>query len=263
MATNKNATRIQSLSKAIRVLEGVVKEGSPVSLTTLSNELDIAQSTIHRLLSSLQLEGYIKQDEETRKYTIGRNFTLLALRVYQQKGLIKEAQPHLESLTRKTGETSNLVILAPNQREVVYIRQAVSEATVKGSSLVGRRAPAYATALGKVLLAFKTWQEVSNIFNKNDLEPLTENTITDLNELQEELEEIEEKELAVDREECEKGAACVAAPVKNHRAEVEASISISGPPVRILGERFERFTQITKNEAKNLSKELGYETMAE
>jgi len=254
----KNKNKLKSLSKAMKVLETLVYSEGPIRLSELSAQLSFSKSTLHRILSTLKVENFVTQDIETKKYMVGERFKLLGLYVFHEQSLLKIATPHLESLTNKAGETSNLVILAPNQREVVYVKQVASDATVKGFSFIGSRAPAHATGVGKVLLASKDWEGIRDVIDGNDLKALTDKTITDLSRLKEELKEVSEKGFAIDREECEKGAACIAAPVRNNRGETEAAISISGPAGRILDKGLSEMIDITKKEARRFSEKLGF-----
>jgi len=100
-------------------------------------------------------------------------------------------------------------------------------------SYVGKRAPLYRTALGKVLLAHIPEEERKKILGGKVLPRLTENTITDKRELEKELNKVREQGFALDQEENEKDVRCIAAPIRNYQRRVIAAISISGPAFRI------------------------------
>jgi DNA-binding IclR family transcriptional regulator len=125
-------------------------------------------------------------------------------------------------------------------------------------SYVGKRAPLYCTALGKVLLAYLSTEERKKILGEKMLPRLTENTITDKGELKKELNKIKKQGFALDREENEKNIYCIAAPIRNYQGEVIAAISISSPIFRV-----DKNVQNNLNEAlietsKKISKRLGY-----
>jgi len=247
---------LKTVEKAAKVLKTIARQEDSIALTDLSSTLSIPPSSLHRLLASLKKVGFVKQDPKTSEYTTGDQLFSLALRVTQNMDLREIAHPYLEKLMKETGETANLVIPAPDFKEVIYVNQVESKANVRGFSLIGSRAPIHATGVGKVLLADMDWPEVIEILGEDDLEKLTENTITDVDQLREELEQVKEQGFALDREECEEGGACVAAPVEDHSGEVIAALSISGPASRILDGSLSRLVEETKRQAEELSQAL-------
>lgn len=250
--------KVKSIIKAARVIEELAYQEETVSLTELSGKLDMPPSTLHRLLSSLREVNFVKQDKEDR-YAPGNRLKILSYALLQQDDLREISRPYLETLKDRTGETANLVVLSSDLKDVIYVEQVASDATVRGFSLIGSRAPSYATGVGKVLIAEHDWEEVKQALQEDDLEPLTEHTITDITELKEELDKITEQGYAADREECERGAACIAAPLYDSRGNIESAISISGPSNRILGGPFSDLVDDIRGVAEELSRDLGFQ----
>lgn len=248
-------SKVKSIIKAAKVIEELAYKEAPISLTTLSKEVSIPPSTLHRILSSLKAVNFVKQNSDG-KYLPGSSLNMLSYALLQQEDLRELAMPYLETLKEETNESANLVVLSSDYKEVIYIAQAESDATVRGFSYIGSRAPSYATAVGKVMLADADWAEVSSALQESGMRALTGSTITELDTLEGELEEIRNKGFAVDREETERGAACIAAPLYGPDNEVEAAISISGPSNRILGDSFSEMTRIAKRIANELSQEF-------
>lgn len=259
MSTNssnseENKNTIQVVRKSLRVFESLVSKKEPIGVTNLAEELSTPPSTLYRILSTLKKAGLVVQSSETKKYSLGNEFYFLALSALQRVNLQDTTQPFLRELMEETNETANLVVMGSDISEVVYIQQVTSNATVKGFSLIGDRAPSYATAVGKILLADLDWSNVSEVFSKVELDPLTENTIHEISELRRELEQVRKQGYAVDREETEKGAACIAAPVRNSNDKVVAAISISGPVIRILSESMpNEYVESVKCKSQELS----------
>ena len=128
---------------------------------------------------------------------------------------------------------------------------------VRSFSLIGARAPVHATGAGKVLLADMAWPDVLGIVRRRRMPRITEHTITSLSEFMKELDCVRSRGYALDLEECEVGARCVAAPVRNHTGRVIASISISGPVNRLSDDRLPELIKIVTEWAQ-LSRQLGY-----
>jgi DNA-binding IclR family transcriptional regulator len=222
---------IKVLNKAILVLETILKNNAPMSMTEISERLDYYPSTVHRILDTLKYGGYVEQDPLTQKYQLGMKLLELGMAKLNQIDLVKEARPYLKELAKKCNETVHLAIL--EDTNVLYLAKEESSQTIRMISYIGKRAPLHCTALGKILLAFLPLDKKDQILDKIELSKLTENTITDKNELIEELKKIEQEGFALDREENEKDVRCIAAPIRNYQGKVVAAVSISGPAYRL------------------------------
>lgn len=126
--------------------------------------------------------------------------------------------------------------------------------------MIGRKAPMYATGVGKCILAWKDTQEVIRIVNKVGLHKLTPNTITNLNDLLEELQRVREKGYALDLEECEIGIRCVSAPLFIGK-EVIAAISVSGPSVRLTDDKIPEYIPLVLKASQEISRLLKGESL--
>lgn len=222
---------IKVLNKALAVLEVLLEHKSPISMTEISEELHLYPSTIHRILDTLKYGGYVEQDPVTQKYQLGLKLLELGMVKLQQIDLIKEATPYLKELAKSCNETVHLGVL--DGTSVLYLAKEESTQTIRMISYIGRRAPLHCTSLGKVLLANLSANKRERMLDNIELIKLTENTITDKQELLDELHKIEQQGFALDREEHEKYVRCIGAPVRNHQGKVVAAVSISGPSYRV------------------------------
>ncbi|MDD3656753.1 MAG: IclR family transcriptional regulator [Atribacterota bacterium] len=222
---------IKVLNKAFTVLDILLKNNAPMSMTEISEQLHFYPSTIHRILDTLKYGGYVEQDPSTQKYQLGLKLLELGMAKLQQIDLIRESTPYLKELAKRCDETVHLGIL--EDTNVLYLVKEESTQTIRMISYVGKRAPLHCTALGKILLAFLPSDKREHILDKIELSKLTENTITDKCKLIEELNKIEQEGFALDREENEKYVRCIAAPIRNYQGRVIAAVSISGPSYRI------------------------------
>ncbi len=170
--------------------------------------------------------------------------------------LIRISKPIMTDLALKVQETVHLAVLSDT--EIVYIDKVDSPRALGMMSKIGQRAPVHCTALGKVLLAFQTEDELSRIINEIRLKSCTRNTITSKGKLMEELEEVSKQGYALDRREHEEGVECIGAPIRDHLGDVIAALSISGPQQKINTPSEKRFTKEVRNAASQISSKLGY-----
>jgi DNA-binding IclR family transcriptional regulator len=200
----------------------------------LSSNIGLPKGTTHRLLSSLSYFGYVRQDPKTRNYFLGLKLVELGQILLSQLDLRKEAEPFLRDLAERTKETIHLVILDRN--EIVYIDKVETDQNPSGlkmASRIGLRNPAHSSAVGKMILANSSEDELQIFFKEKSLVRRTDNTITDPVQLREHLKTVRKQGYAVDDEENEKGIRCVAASIYNEIGKTVAAISITGPAFRV------------------------------
>jgi DNA-binding IclR family transcriptional regulator len=238
----------------------MAKSAQGISVKELSAKVGLPKGTTHRLLTSLAYFGYVRQASESKNYFLGFKLVELGNLLLDHLDLRAQARPFLMSLCQRTSETVHLVIL--DQNEALYIDKVVSDENPAGLQMVskiGRRVPAHCSAVGKVLLAQLSEQELQVLINEKGLQNRTENTITNTKKLMHHLKVICRQGYAVDDEENESGIRCVGAPIFNQRGKAIAAISISGPTVRITKNIIQK---TLKNEvmktASDISREFGY-----
>lgn len=247
---------VKSAKKIFLILEELAKNGGNMKLKDISHNLGFPPSTVHRLLNTLIELGYVDQDPNSSNYNIGIKVLSLAASSLDAIDLGNISYNYLCKLRDKTGETANLAI--NDQNEALYIQKTESRAMVRVFSLIGKRAPLHATGVGKVILADKPWYEVEEILTKTGLPRITKYTITEMEEMKEELEQIRIKGYAFDNEECELGAFCVAAPIRDYTGNVIASMSVSMPTNRFSVKSKKTMIIEVLKQSMALSKKLGY-----
>jgi DNA-binding IclR family transcriptional regulator len=234
----------------------MAQEKGEVDLAGLSKLTGISATTLFRLLYTLMRHEFIVQDRDTGKYRLGLKVVELGQTVLESIELRRIAFPFLQELTDKTGESTNLVVLEGAQ--AVYIEKVESPSSLRMFHRIGRHAPAHATGVGKVLLAALSPERVDELMGARKLTKLTDNTITDTDDLREELALVRSHGYALDNEECELGAKCIAAPVFNYANQVVAAISVAGPSTRLPSERLDDLVSKVKETALAISERLGY-----
>ncbi len=249
--------KVKSVDRALYLLEIMGQEKREVELHELCKKTHINTTTLYRLLQTLQNRGFVAQNPYTERYRLGLKLLELGHAVTNQIELREIALPFLQKLMQKTGETANLVVL--DQGEAVYIEKVETPASLRMFHHIGKQALAHATGVGKVLLTALPSEKVTEIIKTKGLRKLTENTITSPEELQKELEKIAKNGFAVDNEECEVGAKCIAAPITDYTNQVVAAVSISGPSARLSEERLDELVRVVKEAASKISEKIGYQ----
>jgi DNA-binding IclR family transcriptional regulator len=257
---SKPTNLVQAIARAALILDTLGQKPQGVSLRELSAEVALPKGTTHRLLSSLAYFGYVRQDLTTRDYLLGFRLVELGNRLLNQLDLRTEAKPLLLELGRRVKETVHLVIL--DQNEVLYIDKVESDENPGGlrmASRIGSRTQAHSCAVGKMLLADLSEDQLDEYITQQGLPKLTERTLTDPAQLKEHLKAVRKRGYAVDDEENEQGIRCVAAPIRNESGRVIAATSISGPAIRITRERIRDTLQREIMEtAASISNRLGF-----
>lgn len=257
---SKPTNLVQSVERASLILDVLGLSSQGISVKELSAKVGLPKGTTHRLLSSLAYFGYVQQDSKTRHYSLGFKLVELGNCLLNQLDLRTEAKPFLADLAKTTQETVHLVILDKN--EVLYIDKVESDDNPSGlrmASRVGSRTPAHSCAVGKVLLAHLSEEELDEFIKGAGLPKITENTISDPIRLKEHLKLVRSQGYVVDDEENEKGIRCVAAPIRNEIGRVVAATSISGPAIRITRKKIqESLNNEIIETALKISRKLGF-----
>lgn len=231
MVTRENT--ITATRTSLQIVEAL-KRLDGAGATAVADDLNIAKSTVHNHLRTLEDEGFITNEGDT--YRVGLRFLELGEYKRNRMDIYEKAQPEVASLAEETGEMANAAV--EEHGEGVYITRAKGSQAVSVDTYAGKRVYLHCTALGKTILAELPEERVDEIIDAHGLPARTENTITDRAELKSELADIRERGYAYDREERLPGMQCVAAPVVPEGGDLVAALSVSGPTTRIEGDRF-------------------------
>jgi len=233
MPTEENT--VTATKTSLQIVEAL-KRLDGAGVTAVAKDLDMAKSTVHNHLRTLEDEGYVTN--EGNIYRVGLRFLELGEYKRNRMAIYEKARPEVTSLAEKTGEMANAAV--EEHGEGVYITRAEGTEAVTVDTYAGKRVKLHCTALGKTILAELPEERVDNIVDTHGLPARTENTITDREELKAELAEIRERGYAYDREERLSGLRCVAAPVVPEDGDLVAALSVSGPTTRIKGDLFHK-----------------------
>lgn len=252
----RRSPEIKSLRRAVSILRTFTVESPELGVTDISKRVGLQKSTVFRLLQTLMVEGLVHKNPETGRYRLGIGVIELAGIVLAQSDLRRIAQPHMHILAEKSRNTVTLSVLVGD--EPITLDQFVpSGQLVSNHGWIGRRNPFHATSVGKVLLAWRTSDQIKEITN-SDLKSFTPLTITDSKTLINHLKKVRQIGYAIGNEEYEIGLNAVAAPIRDYTTEVKAALAISGPSYRLEEALFEEIAQEVIETAQAISIELGY-----
>ena len=244
---------LHTLAKGLKALEVLEAAESGLTLTEIGHRLRESQTVVFRLLKTLGEHGYVQQDAITKRYTLGLRLWEMGARVARRTGLVEAARPTLKWLASVTGQTSVLVVL--RDTDVLYVDVAEGLEPLRFYADLGSRAPAYATASGKAILAHRP-DLVPEVIRKG-FRRLAPGTITRAEDLHDRLAEIRRTGLSINRGERRDDIAAVAAPIFDAHGECVASISISGARTRF-DDAMEEFARRVRKASDEISLKLGY-----
>jgi len=259
MSKKRSDYYIESIRRAIQVLNSFTLKESELSITELSKRLNLHKSTIHRIVVTLEDEGLITKDQVSQKYRLGIKLFELGYIVKKNIEIRNYALPIMRELAQKTKESIDLNIILDRKR--VSIEKIESLHDVRQVIQLGKSLPLYCGGSGKALLAFLADEEIDKIIQKERFIPFGPNTITEPIKLKERLKKIRRKGYAVSFEERVLGSASIGVPILDYTGRVVASLSISGPITRFTKQKITAFVSLAKQAAREISVLLGSNTI--
>ncbi|NLX77123.1 MAG: IclR family transcriptional regulator [Clostridiaceae bacterium] len=247
---------VQTLDRTLDIIELLATTPNGMGVTEIGQKTGLHKSTVYRLINALVKRGYLEKDQNTGLYKIGLKFVEISSLHLRQIELKTEVAPFMRDLSESTGQVTHLAIL--DETEVVYIEKIDVVQSLRMYSQIGKRVPVYCSALGKVLLSWQDSDYQELILEKTEYIRYTENTITNRDELADELEKVRERGWAVDNEEHEEGIRCIAAPINDFTGKVIAAISITGSKSIISPDKDEYYGSLVVKAASGISERLGY-----
>jgi DNA-binding IclR family transcriptional regulator len=256
MSDDASGQTITAVERTAQVLKAFSNASTPtLGVTEISQQLDISKAVVHRILNSLRVQGFIDIDPTTRRYLLGPASLAVGLAFLRNVDVRDLARPVLRELSDQTQETATLSIRSGWQR--IYIDQVTPAREVKMTVDLGRPFPLHAGSSSKALLAHLPAEEIDTYVSVVGLESLTDLTITDPNQLKEELAKIREAGFAMSAGERQSGAASVAAAILDHDGHPIAAMSLSGPAERFQAEADAAASAIVAA-SRSISQQMGY-----
>jgi IclR family transcriptional regulator, arginine deiminase pathway regulator len=243
--------KIQSVQSSLEIIT-VIQQLEGASVSELADEVGLTPGTVHTHLMTLVDHGFVVKESNT--YELGTQFVVLGEYVRNHSELYQAGKDEVDRLAEETGECVHLIVEQQGWEVSLYeqfgAKAAGTELYIKKRE--DRRRTLHSTASGKAILAYMSDDQVSEIVDEHGLPEATPNTITDKEELFEELKHVRDRGFALNDEEEVLGTRAVAGPIRDSDRIVRGAVSLSAPSSRLTDDLFR--TKIPKliTEAANI-----------
>jgi IclR family transcriptional regulator, KDG regulon repressor len=245
---------IQSLARAFAILEEIARHREGIGLAELSKRVGLHNSTAFHLAKTLVSLGYVRQDKDKR-YRVGRPLFALAASCRDEIEMVHVATPILEDLSRDTGESAHFAVRMGDA--VVVIARTSGLGAFQLTDRVGVVRPAHCTALGKIILAALTEDQLARFLARAELKPSTDKSITQIPALRREIDQVRQSGIAYDDGEFNSEVRCVAVAVKDFTGATIGALGISAPIWRMTVQAMRARPKSLEGAAEVLSHALG------
>ena len=214
---------VQSLGRGLSVIEAFDADHDAMTLSEVARRTDLTRATARRFLLTLVDLGYVRTDG--RLFSLTPQVLRLGHAYLSSLGLPEIAQPHLERLSATLHESTSVAVL--DGADIVYVARVATHRIMRVGISVGTRFPAYATSMGRVLLAALPDRAAATHLRRGELRALTERTITDPARLRAELDRVRDQGWSLVDQELEPGLRSIAAPLTDAAGQVVAAVNVS------------------------------------
>jgi len=251
---------ITSLQRGLKLLTLFSKAEGGLTATQVVKFSGLPTSTAHRFLMNLESTGFLHCDSDGT-YHLGTACFALGQSALRRLDIRRLSLPYLQELNRTTRETVHLTVR--HELGMVYVEKLDSPEPLRIFSRIGASAPLHCTAVGKVMLAYMPAEEQATVLAQLEIKRRTQNTIGNIQDLRSHVEKVRKSGCAYDLEENEMHIRCLAAPIWDHAGHVNASLSITGPVVRMSMTRLRQLAPLVQRAGLNISRELGFQVPGE
>ena len=245
---NKNLFTL-TLLKAIDILDCFEDDRTEIGIKGIAEQIGMPQSSVYRIIQSLEFIGLIFQNKENKKYRLGPKMVQMGKKVACLDECITIAVKYMEELNARCDETINLAIADCDN--IINIHKVDSSQLLRPNFVSGLKYPICTTGLVKVLLADMPTATLKWIyeFHRNE-------TGKSFDEFEEEIKTIKKQGYALDDEEFNDGLRCAAAPIYGYGGKVMFSMSISAPTIRMDDDRYKEAVQLVIEYADKISEAI-------
>ncbi len=223
-------SQIPTNMRLLRVMEEVAARGVAVKPADLIEALGLPKPTVHRLLQTAEAEGFLQRDLDGRSYGPGRRLRALAVSTMTSEHLRTARLTILRGVAEKIGETCNLA--TPDREGMTYLDRVETEWPLRIQLPIGTQVPFHCTASGKMYLSTLRPHVLKSILTARPLEKRTESTMTELEQIQAQLEITRQRGYSTDDEEFMAGMTALAVPVLDKQGKLLATLSAHAPMQR-------------------------------
>jgi IclR family transcriptional regulator, pca regulon regulatory protein len=225
----RNSDFVQSLDRGLAVIRAFGPDRERLSLSEVARATGLTRAATRRFLLTLVKLGYVRSDG--REFSLRPRILELGYAYLSGLAMPEIAAPHLEELVARVRESSSISVL--DAQHIVYVARVPTKRIMTVAISVGTRFPAYATSMGRVLLAGLSPEDLDRYLAEADLDEITARTVTDPARLREILTEVARQGYAIVDQELEEGLRAVAAPIRGTSGAVTAAINLSAHASRV------------------------------
>lgn len=229
--------KIEALACGLEILTLFTSEKPSLNLAEIVAATNLNKSRAFRVVSTLEMLGFLERDPTTRCYRPGLKVLELGFTALNSLEMAQIAQPFLKSLSDATGETTNMAIR--EGADIIYVARNATWNIIGVNVQRGSRAPVYCTSMGKAQLIGLSRDELFDLLGEGPYLKQGPNTITSLDALEAELDRVRQNGYAINDQELAFGLRSVAAPIRNSEGKVVAAINISFPGGRLSRQEIE------------------------
>jgi DNA-binding IclR family transcriptional regulator len=246
---------IQSIERAAAILRLLSGRTRRLGVVEMAGQLGLPKGTVHGILRTLQAVGFVEQDRDSGKYQLGAALLHIGSSYLDANELRTRALNWADSLATQSGESVRIGTL--HEKQILIVHHVFRPDDSRQALEVGSLVPAHASALGKALLAHHRYLVAE--LESAPLPSYTPDTITDVAQLERELDQIRDLGWASEVGELLSRVASIAAPIQDRRGVMVGAISISGPIDRLCDKRRPRVELVgfVLEAARTVSRELG------
>ncbi|GGA26541.1 IclR family transcriptional regulator [Paenibacillus physcomitrellae] len=247
---NKNKTVVRSMD-----LLNLFLSHHKLNINEMARLSGIPKTSVHRMIGSLEEMGLLSKDTEG-KYSLGLLFLQFGNLVAERLDIRHTSLPVMEQLKDEIKEAVHLVLR--DGRESIYIEKLDTDHPVRLFTKIGRKAPLYAGASSRVILAFMSEDEREAYLKEVSLKPIASGTVTDKQKLRKLLEDSRTKGYSFSRSELENYTVELSAPIFDHAGQIIAALSTAGLEVQFDQGRIEQLSVKVRQAADEISQKLGF-----
>lgn len=245
----------RTVERAFSILQLIADSKQGITLQEIANTMDMPKSSAFVIVQTLLELNYIATVQNNdKKYCLGIETFSLGMKYVNDMSLVTQCSLFLPPIAEKYNKTAFVGVL--NGSKVVYVYKYVAQNAKLASCALGTRKDAYATSLGKAIIAYLPKAEQSNLVDKIQFQALTQYTITSKELFLRELEVTKSRGYSLDKRELEDITSCCGAPIFDYSGEVIAAVSLSDIYNENLND--EMVAEDLKQVALQISRSLGY-----
>ena len=222
---------VQSVDRALRIIEFLAENPTGAGITEISKSLGLSKGTVHRLISTLKERDFAYKSSNTELYRLSYKILYLYNCISNNIDMFKVSRPIIRKFADKVDATVHLATLDEKRSNIVYIDRIEpmnSQKLFVMSSRVGKKAPCYCTAAGKMLLSQYSDDEIRDIMKGEEYKTYTDKTIKNIDEFLEEIHKVRKQGYALDENEYDHGIICISIPIYNSNGKIDFAMSVTG-----------------------------------